>query len=146
MATVGLWTITLSPFIVSGFLVQQKRFYDRINRDAYSPGRDPRGVEWLTWPMRRIKGRIRDRYLWIRQGRPRDEPVVVQPGQVLVCPHGLARIEGWYWSMRHQRVPIPADVLVDRYSARYPQRRVPYLSNCQVCCHERRQRLWPSGA
>ncbi|GAB3663509.1 hypothetical protein GCM10027596_26770 [Nocardioides korecus] len=99
-------------------------------------GRGPRGIEHLVWPARRLRNRIRSAWLWRRQGRPLDEPIVVRRGQITSCRHGHYLVTDWCWDFRHQTSPIAADILVDRYTGRYPVQRVRDLHCCPACRSE----------
>lgn len=102
-------------------------------------GRGPRGIERLVWPARRLRNRLRSAWLWRRQGRPVDEPIVVRQGRIVSCRHGYYLVTNWHWDFRYLfpgrtgQVVWDADTTVDRYTARYGVERVAELGCCPVC-------------
>jgi hypothetical protein len=80
--------------------------------------------------------RLRSRYnhlrcylLWVRQGRPRDIPVVIRAGRLVAEPSGKGLIAHWHFDCRYMDRAIfvfdDPEHLWDRLSALYPVERVP---------------------
>lgn len=80
-----------------------------------------------------LRYHIRLWWAWRRQGRPTNEPVVMQEGIITYCPHGHGLVTNWHWNTHYQRCSIELSELIDRYSARYPQHRTPFLAGCTFC-------------
>lgn len=67
--------------------------------------------------------RFRIWWLWIRQGRPRDIPVVVKEGRILRDPLGRQHVVAWHWDLSRMQIHgdvIDGDLLVAWLVLAYP--------------------------
>jgi hypothetical protein len=97
-----------------------------IHHECSGPPRPWQPRRWCRAKYRRARSYL----LWVRQGRPRDIPVVLRTGRLLAEPSGKGLIANWCFDCRYMDRAIfntqdGPDHLWDRLSAMYPVERVP---------------------
>lgn len=81
--------------------------------------------------------RARSWVQWIKAGRPRDIPVVLEEGELFACRHGHGTIYGWYFDPTRMHGSVHVDDFWDRLSAAYPVSRVETSPHCPACQESR---------
>lgn len=76
-----------------------------------------------SWWPRIVRHDFEAWCLWIEQGRPRDVPVVIRPGRLIVDPLGRSCIDGWHIDCDYMSSSICVDDWWDRLTAHYPVER-----------------------